>query len=413
MISARDTQRRDIDPIAFSIDLKSAIARFCVTAAPLSQTRAPGLAQRYLAEVQNADLVKGPYLEAISDYRKGACLRDLIKEGVLCDDWLKLQRTDTGRPLLDRRLHSHQEQALRHAARGDNYLVATGTGSGKTETFLYALVDRILRDKDIAHPGVRAILVYPLNALATDQLFYRIAPLLLRDLAETRITFGRYTGQVRAQAKRPDEESRLRQNTALMRALGDVSIDNWLLSRDEMLSRPPHILITNYAMLEHVLLLPRNGPLLAGARLQTLVLDEIHSYAGAQAVETAFLIRKLKVRIGLEPGGLKCVGTSASLDASSGDTLIKFASDLFGEPFRLPVITGTRDVHASLQAEAQEWSLPAPSWMQLADDLGAVKDLQIPDDTAWSSHLDLSEAGPFAGLNRNLPLHRALFERIA
>lgn len=63
-----------------------------------------------------------------------------------------------------------------------------------------------------------------------------------------------------------------------MRVLGDVAIDSWLLSREEMLQRPPHILITNYAMLEHVLLLPRNAPLLTGARLQTLVLDEIHSY---------------------------------------------------------------------------------------------------------------------------------------
>lgn len=61
MSAASDSQRRDIDPIAFGSDLKSAIARFCVTAAPLSPTRAPGLAERYLDEVKNADLVKGPF----------------------------------------------------------------------------------------------------------------------------------------------------------------------------------------------------------------------------------------------------------------------------------------------------------------------------------------------------------------
>ncbi|WP_204985783.1 hypothetical protein, partial [Microvirga pakistanensis] len=73
---------------------------------------------------------------------------------------------------------------------------------------------------------------------------------------------------------------------------------------------------TNYAMLEHLLLLPRNAPLFAGAQPRFLVLDEIHTYTGAQAVEVAFLIRKLKTRLGLEPNAIQAIGTSASLDES-------------------------------------------------------------------------------------------------
>jgi hypothetical protein len=80
----------------------------------------------------------------------------------------------------------------------NNYLVATGTGSGKTEAFLYPLVDKLLRSPDAKAPGVRAILVYPLNALANDQLYYRIARLLLRELGDLGITFGRFTGQIRS-----------------------------------------------------------------------------------------------------------------------------------------------------------------------------------------------------------------------
>ena len=209
----------------------------------------------------------------------------------LHSDWLKLDANGQAL-LLDRRLHKHQEQAIRAAASGGNYLVATGTGSGKTESFLYPIIDFLLR-QDLSKPGVRTILVYPLNALAKDQLYFRIAPLLLRDLGYLGITFGRFTGQIGANVTRHEEEARLLSNRGLQRALGFKTKvpSSWLLSREEMLKSPPHILVTNYAMLEHFLLLPRNAPLFENAQLKFIVLDEVHTYAGAQAVEVAFLIR--------------------------------------------------------------------------------------------------------------------------
>ncbi|WP_292218275.1 DEAD/DEAH box helicase [Mesorhizobium sp.] len=355
----------DLDPLQFRVTLRDQLARYITTAAPISVARAPRIARLYSEALAKADLVKGPYLEAIPDYDKGASLRDLVYDETLCDQWLRLEESPTGRHLLDRRLHVHQERAIRTAFEG-NYLVATGTGSGKTESFLYPLVDRILRDGALGTPGVRAILVYPLNALATDQLFFRIAPLLLRDLGDPGITFGRYTGQVRAGSPREAELADLRENAPLMRELAGASFESWLLSRTEMLARPPHILVTNYAMLEHVLLLPRNRPLLEGSNLHTLVLDEIHAYAGAQAIETSFLIRKLKNRLDLDQGKVRCVGTSASLDPEKETQLREFGEKIFGEPFDRAVIFGRRRSHEALTGSGGTWEMSADSWAVLA-----------------------------------------------
>ena len=156
--------------------------------------------------------MKGPYLEALPDYEKGRNLAELCQAGVLHADWMAMQ----GSPIWKRLLHIHQETALLHAAADDNYLVGTGTGSGKTEAFLYPMIDDILRDPDRARPGVRSVIVYPLNALANDQLYYRLAPLLLRELGDLGITFGRFTSAVGAGAERPQIEDQLRGNDALM-----------------------------------------------------------------------------------------------------------------------------------------------------------------------------------------------------
>ncbi len=103
-----------------------------------------------------------------------------------------------------------------------------------------------------------------------------------------------------AKATRNDEEAKIRDNERLMTLLGGRIPGNWLLTREEMLANPPKILLTNYAMLEHLLLLPRNAPLFKHSTLQTIVLDEIHTYSGAQATEVAFLLRKLKTRLGID-----------------------------------------------------------------------------------------------------------------
>jgi ATP-dependent helicase YprA (DUF1998 family) len=201
-----------------------------------------------------AALVRGPFVESLPDFEKGGSIEELVGNGALHGAWSALSESEEGRSLWRRRLHLHQSAAI---GRDENYLVATGTGSGKTESFLFPLIDDLLRQGELERPGVRAILVYPLNALANDQM-HRIARLLFRDLGDPGITLGRFTGQVRSDATRSDEEGRLTATPTFQADFPDArhAPRNWLLARGEMLQTPPHILVTNYAMLEHILLLP-------------------------------------------------------------------------------------------------------------------------------------------------------------
>lgn len=371
----------ELNPLELSDSLRTSVARYLATTLPVAERRTPLLAQGLRERLREESLVTGPFLESLPDFEKAESIADLVETGTLAAGWSRLNAFGAGR-LFKRRLYRHQVEAIRWASQGPNYLVATGTGSGKTESFLVPLIDRLLRDPDIGTPGVRALIVYPMNALANDQLYYRIAPTLLKDLGDPGITFGRYTGAVSSSARREDEEAKLVRNEQLMEKLGTkgaTSISrNWLLSRQEMLDRPPHILVTNYAMLEHLLLLPRNQPLFQNAQLQLIVLDEIHTYAGAQAIEVAFLLRKLKHRIGVPVGQVQCIGTSASLDSERTEDLLEFAGSLFGEEFA-KLVTGVRRLHPGLAETPVIPPRPASFWARARRVLDAVH--QLPEDS--------------------------------
>ncbi|MGV2980650.1 DEAD/DEAH box helicase [Camelimonas sp. ID_303_24] len=375
----------DLDPIEFQRKLAKTLARYIATAAAVSPARTPRLARTVVKECEQAELVRGPYVESLPDFEKGESLEGLVASGALHPGWAALENGQEGLSLWRRPLHLHQSAAI---GRDENYLVATGTGSGKTESFLFPLIDDLLRRGDLDRPGIRAILVYPLNALANDQM-HRIARLLFRDLGDPGITLGRFTGQVRSDATRPNEEDRLIATPTFQADFPDARHAplNWLLSRSEMLDNPPHILITNYAMLEHILLLPRNRALLAGADLNWLVLDEIHTYTGAQAIEVAFLLRKLKAHLEIPQGQIRCVGTSASLDPARRDELARFAEDLFGEQFPSgdgAVITSERQLHPALAAPVHELPLSSDDWIEAGKVLEKVRDMRLlePDNEA-------------------------------
>lgn len=110
-------------------------------------------------------LAKGPFLEAAPPYRPSLSVRNLVEEGVLCKSMLGLRGLDENRAL-----YVHQEKAIRKAVAGRNYAVVTGTGSGKTECFLLPIINDILTEFEERGPssGVRAMILYPMNALAND-----------------------------------------------------------------------------------------------------------------------------------------------------------------------------------------------------------------------------------------------------
>tara|TARA_R110002095_G_scaffold113674_3_gene99234 strand:+ start:2993 stop:4066 length:1074 start_codon:yes stop_codon:yes gene_type:complete len=337
----------DLDPVAFKRTLATRLRDFTLSAASISPVHAPRLASAVETLISRHPFVSGPYVESLPDFEKGESIAELVASGVLCEAWKPMG--EKAPALFERKLHLHQRAAI---GRDENYLVATGTGSGKTEAFLFPLIDALLRSGP-SKPGVKAILVYPLNALATDQM-HRISKLLFKELGNPGLTLGRFTGQTSARAGRAEIEREISEAPSFQSAFGyDEKVPkNWLLSRKEMLENPPDILITNYAMLEHILLLPKNRALLKGADLQWIVLDELHTYTGAQAIEVAFLLRKLKAALEIPSNTLKCVGTSASLDPSRKDELARFAEDLFGEPFgggSEAIITSKRELHPTRQ----------------------------------------------------------------
>ena len=246
--------------------------------------------------------------------------------------------------LIDRPLYTHQECAIRAThVESLNVVVATGTASGKTESFLYPILFELYRQHlagELEDPGVRAMILYPMNALANDQR-ERLGGICrdLRDAdSEFRPTFGQYIGQTPVNA-------RDRWRNATVRA--EARLPGELVFRDEMRRTPPHILLTNYSMLEYLLIRPDDSPLFdsgRGVHWEFIVLDEAHQYRGARGMEMGMLIRRLKQRLrdGGRRGPFRCIATSATITSSQGDedrrAVAEFAAELFGEPFSAPAI---------------------------------------------------------------------------
>lgn len=182
-------------------------------------------------------------------------------------------------------LYRHQEQAIAFGARGESFVVTTGTGSGKSLCFFLPIVDAVIRAKEKDKtPRTRAIVIYPMNALANSQR-EELQKFLGNDGP---VTFARYTGQ-----EAPEERERIKNN-------------------------PPDILLTNFMMLE--MLMTRQSDLDTQVirncdGLQFLVLDELHTYRGRQGADVAMLVRRVRERTAAMH--LQCIGTSATM-ASGG-----------------------------------------------------------------------------------------------
>ena len=154
-------------------------------------------------------------------------------------------------------------------------VLSTGTGSGKTEAFLIPILNHLLREEEagtLNQAGVRALLLYPMNALANDQM-KRLRRILQH---YPQITFGRYINIEETPDKKNVAQEYFRKTYP-----DEPEIDNELKSREEMHTAPPHILLTNYAMLEYLLLRPAASPLFdgdTGRHWRFIVIDEAHVY---------------------------------------------------------------------------------------------------------------------------------------
>ena len=312
------------------------------------------------AKLELEKFIKGPILESTSPFTHGSNLEKLIQEGLISEGF---RRLDSEELPLGRELWTHQEDAIRKVIGEEkNIVVATGTGSGKTECFLIPIINHLLREEKTGKlgPGVRALLLYPMNALANDQL-KRLRNLLSR---LSPITFGRYTGETEE-----DEQDALEK---YRRVNQQEPPDNEMLSRKEMKECPPHILITNYAMLEYLMLRPDDHVFFDGEKAsfwKYLVLDEAHTYDGATGIEMSMLIRRLIQRIDTSQDRMQYIATSATLGGGEEGKrqIAKFASKLFDANFNLAdVILADRK---NIQQDRQELEKPGAGvyrrWLEI------------------------------------------------
>lgn len=248
-----------------------------------------------------------PLIQLNPTFEPGLSIDELVEAGILNKDCKRIFRRkqaseDFGESL---RLHKHQEDAIRVAREGCNYVLTTGTGSGKSLSYIIPIVDHVLRNG--SGRGIQAIIVYPMNALANSQRgeLEKFLKFGFSD-GKSPVTFERYTGQESDQEK------------------------------NRIMSNPPDILLTNYVMLELILTRPEERKTLVNAAqgLRFLVLDELHTYRGRQGADVSMLVRR--VREALQANHLQCIGTSATL-ASGGSLdeqraeVASVASVLFGD----------------------------------------------------------------------------------
>jgi ATP-dependent helicase YprA (DUF1998 family) len=319
---------KSIHPITTTQLTRGNYLRYLKTAYPFQDDN---LRRQFWQALEQPDLlVKGPLLEATPEFTKGCSIKDLVTQGVLDSGFTGL--CGSGLPY-DRPFYVHQEQAIRKLCKDNrNVVVTTGTGSGKTEAFLIPILNHLLKEEKrgtLDKPGVRALLLYPMNALANDQL-KRLRRILSKHPA---ITFGRYTGDTEQKYEKAEEKF-------YRQFHGETLLKNELICRDQMQQiAPPHILLTNYAMLEYLLLRPADNVFFDGPTAKQwkfIVLDEAHIYNGALGIEIAMLLRRLKDRVvKSELGKLQMIATSATLGRGEQDfpAVVDFASHLFGEKF--------------------------------------------------------------------------------
>lgn len=255
-----------------------------------------------------------------------------------------LDGADRERMPRDRHPYRHQVEAWAASLDGRSCLVSAGTGSGKTECFMVPMLSDLLSDEAKGRlTGVRAIIVYPLNALIESQ---RERLSAWTEPLKDRLSFALYNGMT---PHRPRQVDRARLAAA---EVGD---------RKAIRETPPSILVTNVTMLEYMLLRTEDRPILERSQglLRWIVLDEAHSYIGAQAAEMALLLRRVRAAFGVAPEAVRLMATSATI-SDGGDTedkLSSFLGDLAGmAPDRTKVIQG-RTTDPVLPAEGSDQAL--------------------------------------------------------
>ncbi|MCX5529775.1 DEAD/DEAH box helicase [Streptomyces sp. NBC_00006] len=295
--------------------LKESLLQYLSTTYGLADEGARKALHAFLGD-ETTGMFRGPYLRLRTPFTRAA---DGWQEHL---DW---RRGDGWSP------YAHQAKAFARLTSRNGHtpqptLVTTGTGSGKTESFLYPVLDHCARERAAGNNGVKAVFLYPMNALATDQAG-RINELLTDYDAElSGVRAGLYIGDKAA-----------------------THYDKVYTRRLDMQLSPPDILITNYKMLDLLLQRAADAPLWEGSDIRYVVVDEFHTYDGAQGTDVAMLLRRLAASVGTSRpgaplGSITPVATSATLASGTDEDgvrqLLDVAAHVFGSSFTGDAIVG-------------------------------------------------------------------------
>ena len=299
-------------PSLLAHEIRTGLRHFLVTGFEPSDARFAGLVSRFAED--ESRWMKGPFVQIGLPFRQGSKGRDFFSA------------FKTKYPGF-----VHQENAWeRLSALGSpkSTLIATGTGSGKTEGFLYPVLDHCAREASAGKRGIKALIIYPMNALASDQA-RRIASTIAGTEAFKHLRVGLYVGGKAGRGQMTMTPTEV------------------ITDRNTLRAEPPDILLTNYKMLDYLLIRPKDRKLWEKNEADTLkyvVVDELHTFDGAQGTDLAILLRRLKARLKSPAGSVVNVGTSATLGGGTDTApLREYARQVFGTEFGpVSVVTENR-----------------------------------------------------------------------
>ena len=319
------------NPITSTNEIIDAYRRYLYTT---FQTNIPRLNELLKEKLfDDSFIANGPFISITSPYKKEKTLKEIVDSNKnIFSEYLKEIKP------FQKHLYAHQVKAIEKAAKGESIVVTTGTSSGKTECFLIPVINQLLKEKEqnpdkILSSGVRSLIIYPLNALVNDQLKRLFFDNEIDENGDPKNIF-HYISQKYPDIKvgmyigdSPENDTKIDDN---LRQIAN-QYPNIMITREDMRNNPPHILITNYTMLEYLLIRPEDRTFFDNNAIanswKTIVLDEAHSYEGALGIEISTLLRRVKARINNDD--IQFILTSATLgDESKNQDILDFANAL-------------------------------------------------------------------------------------
>ncbi|MET8634387.1 DEAD/DEAH box helicase [Streptomyces sp. NPDC004680] len=362
-------------PSLVAEDLRRALATYLTTSFALADDDVREELDAFL-ERPESRLFRGPYLRVRTPFREA-------KKG-----WEKaLDWCPTGLTPYTHQAAAWQRLSSKAGRQPEPTIVTTGTGSGKTESFLVPILDHCARARAAGQRGIKALLLYPMNALADDQA-RRIDDFLATEEALKDVTAGIYIGGASGPRSAADEDENepgsYGRDTGSTPLAEDSGIKKLITDRDAIRADPPDILLTNYKMLDLLLQRIPDVPLWQSDSLAYVVLDEFHTYDGAQGTDVAMLLRRLgaatgAAREGRPLGDITPVATSATLgggvpdgpvaagpEQSDSELLLEFAEKVFGTPFVDAALIGEDRLLPGEVVDVPDFLLPNPAPADLA-----------------------------------------------